>query len=102
MIFIVPTETVDISALEARSENWEDPMLNKAKQPMSEDEAAWLDKLEGAKVQKRKITRNGGKRKVAPRMQAQMNVLDLRPLYLLLKKLHQMTRIWDYSVRMRR
>lgn len=54
MILTVPIETVDISAVEAWSKKREDPMLNKEKQQISDDEAALVDKLEGTKVQKRK------------------------------------------------
>ncbi|KAI5671438.1 hypothetical protein M9H77_11802 [Catharanthus roseus] len=80
VIEVAPTETMDISALEARSKKREDPVLNKEKQPMFEDEAALIDKLEGAKVQKRKRTANEEKKKVVSQMQVQMNVPGLLSL----------------------
>lgn len=53
---------MDIFAFEMRSKKREVPILTNEKQPMSEDEMTLVDKLEGAKVQRRKRTRIGEKK----------------------------------------
>lgn len=60
---------VDIAALEASGKKREDPLSNKEKQPVPENEAVIADKLEGAKVQRRKRTRNGEMKKIVSQLE---------------------------------
>lgn len=74
IMFVVPSQAVEISSLETRSKKREDQSLQKDKWMVLESEAMLLDKLEGAKVQERKRTGNGEKRKVVSQLHVHPNV----------------------------
>lgn len=77
---VVPSEVVNISNLETRSKKREDHVLGKDKKLIPSGEIVIADKLDRAKVQMRKRTRNGEKRKTTPWLHPGPNILGTSSL----------------------